>query len=245
MSQLSYKQLQGKLKAFKEQGYQLNVKLNAKQEALQLEWERIIAALEAQAQEALTPSATEEVEAHQENSNAFPFCANEVKVENKVEVREQYIRACLPAMTAAAPSWLKQQHQVFYIDNGCGYKQDYLLWEVDLWLQQHQGEYCELPVATDEGEGLGAQVSEAPSLVVEAQGWHDHQEQELTPSITGLLGLLVAVLLLLGLSICSKPWLGLKALALATGEPTCTQAAQNAEWLARCALAFIQGFLRL
>jgi hypothetical protein len=236
MSQLSYKQLQGKLKAVKEQGYQLNVKLNAKQEALQLEWERITADLEAQAQEALTPSAADELQGNdQQYCNFFP-------TPNTQEVNPQ---SCYTTEFKGA--------QLFVIGGA-----DYFMHEVDQWLRDNQGAACEVKLTTASIEAaeakaslfsggfelpvaaadLSAQASEpAPSSVV--------QQTKAAPSIAGLLSLLLAVMLLLGLSICSKAWLSLKALALATGEPTCTQAAQNAEWLARCALAFIQGLLRL
>lgn len=232
MSQLSYRELQGKLKASKEQGYQLKVKLNAKQEVLQAEWERITAELEAQAQETLTP---------------------------KVEVRASYITNELPAMTASAPTWLKQQHKVFYIDNGCGYEQDYLMYEVNQWLRDNQGAACEVKLTTESIEATAAKASlwgggyDLPNVITAAVVVDEKEcsvgqarpseTQPSMSSITRLLGLVIAAMYLLGLSVCSKSWQGLKALAAASDEPTCTQAIQNAEWFSRCALAFIQGLV--
>ncbi|MDZ4872825.1 MAG: hypothetical protein CLLPBCKN_002221 [Chroococcidiopsis cubana SAG 39.79] len=220
MSQLSYKQLQGKLKAVKEQGYQLNVKLNAKQEALQLEWERISAGLETQVQEALTPSAADELQGNdQQYCNFFP-------TPNTQEVNPQ---SCYTTEFKGA--------KLFVIGGA-----DYFMHEVDQWLRDNQGAACEVKLTTESIEAAEAKASlfgggfELPVVAAETQ-----VHLTSVPSIVGLLSLLLAVMLLLGLSICSKAWLGLKALALATGEPTCTQAAQNAEWLYGCALAFIQG----
>jgi hypothetical protein len=234
MSQLSYKQLQGKLKAVKEQGYQLNVKLNAKQEALQLEWERITADLETQAQgcldkprhqEALTPSAADELQSiDQQYCNFFPTL-------NTQKVNPQ---SCYTTEFKGA--------KLFVIGGA-----NYFMHEVDQWLRDNHGAACEVKLTAEAKASLFSGGYDAPALVqddLSAQAQEPALSsvvQEQVPSITALLGLLVAVLLLIGLSICSKAWLGLKALAVATGEPTCTQAAQNAEWLYGCALAFIQG----
>lgn len=232
--QLTYKELQSKLKASKEQGYQLNVKLNAKQDVLQKEWERITTELESQAQEALTPA-----------------------VEARDVCQSQSISAVLPAMTASAPTWLKQQHKVFYIDNGCGYEQDYLMYEVNQWLRDNQGAACEVKLTTESIKATVAKASlwgggyDLPNVIAAAVVVEEKEcsvgqastseAQPSMSSITRLLGLVMAAVYLIGLSLCSKSWQGLKALAAATKEPTCTQAIQNAEWFSRCALAFILG----
>lgn len=113
---LTYRELQTKLGELKAAGYGVRVKLNSKHGVLLAEYQRLTAVLEQEVQAALDS-------------------------EEKV-----YTVETLPSITAPAPSWLKKPHTVYWIDNGCGYEQEWLRWELDLWLKQHEGACCNLEV---------------------------------------------------------------------------------------------------
>jgi hypothetical protein len=76
-------------------------------------------------------------------------------------VEEVYTVDELPALNKErVPSWLAKPHAVYWIDCGYGYEVDFLPWELELWLVQHEGACCQLEVM-EELETLTLQALEA------------------------------------------------------------------------------------
>jgi len=135
---LSYRELQAKLKELRDNRHDVQCKLNSKAEVLQAEFDRIIQSIEKEAQQLLdstTHLSSSESEAEKvspvpvDNSSTYPFSSNTVQIRNNVEYRTAHLPAMNPA---TCPSWLTKAHKVYWVDNGCGYEQDYLMWEIDL-----------------------------------------------------------------------------------------------------------------
>jgi hypothetical protein len=126
---LTYRELQAKLKDFKAQGL-TDIKLNSKQNILQLEYDRIIVNLEQEAQAVLDAATSGKSASGKDN---YPFSSNTAQVENNVEYRINHLLAMNPS---TAPSWLSKQYKVYVVDGV-----DYLPFELE---QQLQGQICEL-----------------------------------------------------------------------------------------------------
>lgn len=149
--QLTYRELQAKLKELKVNGHDVTVKLNSKYDVLLQEYSRLVAAMEQDVQQVL--NSTQEVEVLSYNSrdttselnttckrDCYPFTSNTVKVENVILPSTNssiYYSRTLPAMNSKlAPSWLARPQKVYVVDGI-----DYLPYELE---QQLQGQCCEV-----------------------------------------------------------------------------------------------------
>jgi hypothetical protein len=141
MQPITYRELQAKLRAMKEQGHELQVKLNAKHEILLQEFSRITQVLEDEVQASAT-------------------CSLQVLDTRSTQAVEETSHQ-LPAMNAAlVPSWLAKEHRVYIIDGV-----DYLPYELNAMLD---GSYCRFHEADSEltCEYQASIVDSAPSSVL-------------------------------------------------------------------------------
>lgn len=117
--QLTYKELQAKLKQLRNNGHDVQCKLNGKHDVLVAEYNRIIRTIEQELQQVLSNSTDTTTP---KPNDSYPFTSNTVQV---------YNTSTLLAMNAKlVPSWLARPQKV-YIINGV----DYLPYELEMQLQ--------------------------------------------------------------------------------------------------------------
>lgn len=127
--ELNYKELQTKLHELRDTGVALQVKLNSKHDVLLAEYNRL------NHQEQAPVSRLKQSLHWQPTAKEDNTCSN------------GYTTEVLPAMNPErVPAFLAKTHVVYWIDNGCGYEQEWLPWELELWLTQHEGACCDLEV---------------------------------------------------------------------------------------------------
>lgn len=219
---LTYKELQAKLKDLRANGYDVQVKLNSKQDVLQQEFDRLTSELvQAIATATDTEVVTTVVEDEPQYCNFFPY-------EPVREVTDFDLTGNTKQYTFAGAT-------VYFIDGV-----DYFGWELDQWLTQNKGMACD--VEFSQAVEVAAPITQ---IAVESQPL----EVEFLPSQKQYEPLPVYVLLLTFM-LLAVAWLG-RVVAERVGvfarqqDETARQAWQNLVWMLRCCWFFSLGFLKL
>lgn len=219
MATLTYKELQAKLKDLRANGYDIQVKLNSKQEILQAEFDRLTSELE---QATATATNTEVVTAVEEQPLQ---CCNFFPYEPVCEVTDF-------DLTGNTKQYMFAGATVYFIDGV-----DYFRWELDQWLTQHKGIACDVELMADV-DVLKPCTQVGLTKVDNTNGGACFDEP------LQLHVLLITCVLLglawLGRTVAER----VSTFAIATDE-TAWQAWQNLVRMLRCCWFFSLGFLKL